>query len=198
MALRVQTIVARVRRADEPRDLRPGALVGGGRPLGRAGRCPRWTFALYVAVVVVHRLDDRARLLRGRRGVEVDQPVPVDLLVEDREVGPERGRVERGRAAGRVVGRVVGRRRRSYRPAPAASGSMGSGQRLVRDADVEAVLAQDRAVALVLEAQRQVLAARGHDPAGRQHVDDVRRDVVEQPLVVRDQQHAHVRVEHAR
>ena len=55
---------------------------------------------------------------------------------------------------------------------------------------------QDRGVAVLLEPQGQVLAAAGDDAPGRQDVDHVRLDVVEQALVVGDHQHAHVRVEH--
>ena len=69
-------------------------------------------------------------------------------------------------------------------------------QRLVRDVHVQAGLAKDRAVALLLESQGEVLAAALDDAALGQHVDVVRLDVVEQALVVRDQQHAEVRVEH--
>ena len=44
-------------------------------------------------------------------------------------------------------------------------------------------------VALLLELERQLLAARAHDPPAGEHVHAVRHDVVEQALVVRDHQH---------
>src|SRR5215218_8543004 len=68
-------------------------------------------------------------------------------------------------------------------------------ERLVGQVRLQPVLAEDRAVALLLEAQRQLLAAGRHDPPRREHVDEVGLDVVEQPLVVGDQQDTHVRVE---
>jgi DNA transposition AAA+ family ATPase len=46
-------------------------------------------------VVVVHRVDDGARGLRGRRAVEVDEA----LALEDRELGGERGVGERAHQA---------------------------------------------------------------------------------------------------
>jgi len=48
----------------------------------------------------------------------------------------------------------------------------------------------------VLEAEGEVLATRLDDPAGRQDVDHVGSDVVEQTLVVGDEQDAQARVEH--
>jgi hypothetical protein len=47
-----------------------------------------------------------------------------------------------------------------------------------------------RLVAFALELVRQLGPAALHDPALRQHVDEVGPHVVEQPLVVGDQQHA--------
>ena len=53
-------------------------------------------------VVVVHRLEDRQRLLGGRAVVEVDEPSPpFESLVEDREVGADAGGEERGGGGGR-------------------------------------------------------------------------------------------------
>jgi len=51
-----------------------------------------------VAVVVVERREHRLRLLRGRRGIEVDDALAADLAREDREVGAH---VECGHAGGR-------------------------------------------------------------------------------------------------
>ena len=78
---------------DEARDLGPRRLVGGRRLLAD-GVDAAMDVGVVLAVVVGHRVDDDVRLLAARRGVEVDQPVTVDLLVEDREVGPQRVRVE--------------------------------------------------------------------------------------------------------
>ncbi len=39
-----------------------------------------------VLVIMLERIDDRARLLRRRRVVEINQRLAVHLLVEDREV----------------------------------------------------------------------------------------------------------------
>ena len=87
----------------------------------------------------------------------------VDLLVEDREVGTERVRVERrGRGrlrsadrssvGARLAGGLHGLQLRAGR-------GLRDAERLVGHVGREAGLAQDRAVALVLEAQGQVLAA---------------------------------------
>ncbi len=79
--------------ADERRDLGPGALV-------RLGglRAQRVHGAGDVAVVLLevraHDLEHLARLLRGVRRVEVDQRMPVDLTVENREVRPDLLHVE--------------------------------------------------------------------------------------------------------
>ena len=69
-------------------------------------------------------------------------------------------------------------------------------ERLVRGRDLEPCLAQDRTVALLLELECQLAATALDDAALGEDVDDVRLDVVQQPLVVGDQQHAEVRVEH--
>ena len=50
-----------------------------------------------VLVVAAQGVDDRARLLRGGRVVEVDQRLAVDLLLQDREVVADAAHVERGR-----------------------------------------------------------------------------------------------------
>ena len=113
--------------------------------------------------------------MRLRRGAS---PVVVSIAIG---VRPPSGRPPRARARGLALGVRVGGTRE---------------QRLVGDVRGETGLAEDRAVALVLEAERQVLAAALDDPALGEDVDDVRGDVVQQPLVVGDQQDAEVRVEH--
>ncbi len=80
--------LVRVGDPDEPRRLRARLLVLGRRPL--ADRVdPAMDVGVVLAVVGVHRLEDDLRLLRRRRGVQVHERVPVDLLVEDRELGPQ-------------------------------------------------------------------------------------------------------------
>src|SRR5258705_2963899 len=48
-------------------------------------------------------------------------------------------------------------------------------------------------VALGLELERQLLAAGAHDPPAREHVHDIRHDVIEQALIVRDDDEAALR-----
>lgn len=43
-----------------------------------------------VFVIGTQRLDDRARLLRRRRIIEINQRMPMHLLIQDREIFPER------------------------------------------------------------------------------------------------------------
>ena len=108
--------LARVRGPDQLRDLRPRALVGLGGPLGDLVD-PAVDVRVVLAVVRVHGLDDGQRLLRGGRRVEIDQAVPVHLLAEDREVRPERDRIERGQVQVRLdlAGRGGHRHRRLHR-----------------------------------------------------------------------------------
>ena len=110
------------------------------------------------------------------------------------ELGRARGQLDRRRRSVTVMRAF--RRARGSGCGLAEIGALGHEQRLVRDVGRQAGLAQDRAVALALEAERQVLAAALDDPALGQHVDEVGGDVVQQALVVRDQQDAEVRVEH--
>ena len=63
-----------------------------------------------LAVVVGDGIDDDARLLAGRRRVEVDEAVAVHLLVEDREILAHGDRIERRRGRG---SRGVGAARRA-------------------------------------------------------------------------------------
>ena len=80
-------------RVDEARHGLARALVGGGCPLGelvdaavhvRVGRL----------VELPQRVEHLPRLLRRRSRVEVGERLPVDLLLEDREIGAELARVE--------------------------------------------------------------------------------------------------------
>ena len=93
VALRVKIDLALARRVEELRDLRASSLVAGGRVLGE----------LVDAAVDVrvrrlverrHRVEHLARLLRRGRRVEERERLPVDLLLEDREVGAQPVRVQ--------------------------------------------------------------------------------------------------------
>ena len=77
--------LVRVLGADERRDLDPRALPGRGRLLGQLVDAAM-DVRVVAAVVLVDRVDHDARLLRRRGRVEVHEAMPVDLLVEDREV----------------------------------------------------------------------------------------------------------------
>ncbi len=118
--------LVRVGDADEPGDLGARLLVLGRRLL--ADRVdPAMDVRVVLAVVGVHRLEHGARLLRRRRGVEVHQRVPVDLLVQDREVVAQPLGVDRvGRRARRRRARLGGGHRSDAYPAAAAWGSLGS------------------------------------------------------------------------
>src|SRR5829696_2578699 len=92
------------------------------------------TVARSVAPVVgVHRVQDLARLLAGGGRVQVDQGVVVDPALQDREVGPDGGHVQRrGRLRHRgspgTGAQVVGAgslRQRSYPSASSWSASSG-------------------------------------------------------------------------
>ncbi len=77
-----------VGRVDEPGRLDPRRLVRRRRLL--ADRVdPAVDVGVVLAVEVGDRIDHDARLLARRRGVEVDQRMAVDHLLEDREVAPE-------------------------------------------------------------------------------------------------------------
>ena len=150
-----------VGRVDEPGDLGPRPLVCGRRLL--ADRVDAaMDVGVVLAVVVVDGIDDDARLLARRRRVEVDQRVPVDLAA--RGSGSRRGS-RTGRAVPRrgsevsVIG--VGARLAGglHGLELGAGGRLRDEQRLVGQLGLVAGLAQDRAVALLLEPQRQVLAA---------------------------------------
>ncbi len=75
-----------VRGADERGDFVARALVERGRLLRQHVDAPVHVGVVQL-VVIVERLEDRARFLRRRRAVEVDQrAVPVDPTLKDREV----------------------------------------------------------------------------------------------------------------
>ena len=109
-------------RVDEAGDLDPGLLVLGGRLL--ADRVDAaMDVGVVLAVVVRDGIDDDVRLLAARRRVEVDERMPVDLLLEDREVGPDRVRVEAGRA-GAVRRRLGGSEVSVIGRSPALAGGL--------------------------------------------------------------------------
>jgi hypothetical protein len=82
------------RDADEARHRRPRPLVGRGRPLAE-GVDAAVDVRRVALVEAGHRLDHRPGLLGRGRVVQVDQRVPVDLLVETGELGPHGLDVER-------------------------------------------------------------------------------------------------------
>ncbi len=59
---------------------------------------PRWTFGIFVAVCLAHRIDDGLRLLRGGGVVEIDERLAIDLAGEDREIRPDLLDVSRARS----------------------------------------------------------------------------------------------------
>jgi hypothetical protein len=77
---------------DELRRAGPGRFKGRCRPIAQL-----MDSAVHVGVVAFvvanQRVDHGARFLAGRRVVEIDQRFPVDLLIEDREVGAQGGPV---------------------------------------------------------------------------------------------------------
>jgi hypothetical protein len=77
----------------EAPDALPGALEGLGGAVGERMEAPMH-IGVFVPVRVVHAVEHRVRLLRRGAGVEIDQPVPVDLFREDREVGSDLGEIE--------------------------------------------------------------------------------------------------------
>ena len=81
---------------DEPGDPLARSLVGSRRFLAD-GVDAAVRVRVVAAVVVVHDIDDRGRLLRRRRAVEVDHRFAVDSTAQNREVGPNHFRVERPR-----------------------------------------------------------------------------------------------------
>ena len=78
-----------VRRVHETRDLRARRFEVLGRTRGQFVDAAV-DVGVVVLVVVNERIDDRPRLLRGRRRVEVDQPLAARRpLAQDREVGDD-------------------------------------------------------------------------------------------------------------
>ena len=81
------------RSVDESGDANPGTLERIGRVVAQ-----RVHAAMHVriarGVVGVDRVDDRTRLLRRRRRVEVDERMRPDLALEDRKVGADARDVE--------------------------------------------------------------------------------------------------------
>ncbi len=73
-------------------------------------------------VVARDRVDDRPRLLRSRRVVQIHQRLPVDRLVQDREVAADGGGVERTHANA-LSASAPGRRAASRRSSSARTGS---------------------------------------------------------------------------
>ena len=66
-----------------------GVFVGGGGPIAQLVESAM-DVAVVVFVVMRQGVDDRARFLRGRRIVEIDQRMSVDRLVQDRKILADR------------------------------------------------------------------------------------------------------------
>jgi hypothetical protein len=113
------------RRVDEPCDPGTGALVLLRRPLADLVDGAVHV-RVVLAVVAVHRLYDGARLLAGGGRVQVDQPLPVRTLLQDREVGREGARVQRTARVGARGRGPAGARGR--RPAGAGEAGYGAGR----------------------------------------------------------------------
>lgn len=77
----------RAGRPDVLSDPRPRALVSFGRARAQLVKAAV-DVGVIVLVVMAQRLDDASRLLRRGRVIKVHQWMPVDLLVEDREIFP--------------------------------------------------------------------------------------------------------------
>ena len=81
-------------RTDEPGHLAASALIGVGGFLGERMK-PSVDVGVGLLVIVHQRLDHLARLLGGRRVVQVHQRLVVDAPREDREILADRGDVKR-------------------------------------------------------------------------------------------------------
>ena len=77
----------------EPGDGRTGGFVRF-RRLDRQGIRAPVHVGVVKAVVVDDRVDDSSRLLTGRRVIEIHEPLPILLLLQNREVGSDPGGVE--------------------------------------------------------------------------------------------------------
>src|SRR5205807_359556 len=83
----------RGRSVDEPRHLVPRALVLLRRALGQRVDAPVHV-RVRGLVEGAQLVQDLARLVRGHRRVEIRERPPVNLLLEDREVGAQHARAE--------------------------------------------------------------------------------------------------------
>ena len=107
-----------VRGVDEPGDARACRLVRGRRLLTDRVD-PAMDVRVVAAVVRGDRIEHRARLLARGRRVEVDERMPVDQLIEDRELVAQRDRIE-------GPGRLGGERHRRTPAQPATSAASSS------------------------------------------------------------------------
>ena len=73
-------------------DLRAGVLERHGAA-GRQLMRPAVHAGVDRAVELALRIDHALRLLRGGRGIQIDERMPVDLLIQNRELRPNRRKI---------------------------------------------------------------------------------------------------------
>jgi hypothetical protein len=113
--------LARLASVQEGPDELAGAFVVGGRALAEQMDTPV-NVGVVVQVVVRDGVDDRPRLLRRRRVVQIHERLPVDRLVQDRKVPADGGGVE-GDHANALSASAPGNRAASRRSSSARTGS---------------------------------------------------------------------------
>ena len=85
---RVKTISSAAGGAEVLGDAGPGAFVGFGRARTQLVQAAM-DVGVVALVVTAERVEDRAGFLGGGGVIEVDERMPVDLLVENREILPQ-------------------------------------------------------------------------------------------------------------
>ena len=78
--------------SDQAGDLRAGVLERHGAA-GRQLMRPAVHAGVDRAVELALRIDHALRLLRGGRGIQIDERMPVDLLIQNRELRPNRRKI---------------------------------------------------------------------------------------------------------
>ena len=78
--------------SDQAGDLRAGVLERHGAA-GRQLMRPAVHAGVDRAVKLALRIDHALRLLRGGRGIQIDERMPVDLLIQNRELRPNRRKI---------------------------------------------------------------------------------------------------------
>ena len=65
-----------------------GGFESGGRAIAQFMNAAM-DVGVVVLVIIAQRLDDCARLLRGRGVIEINQRMAMDLLIQDRKIGAQ-------------------------------------------------------------------------------------------------------------